>query len=161
MNLYEIDEKITEAFEAAVDQDTGEIIDEQAYEALNGLQMDREQKIEGILLWIKDLSAHAGDIKKEKDTLVQRQKAAENKAESLKRYVASVLSGEKFSTSRVAVSWRKSESVEYTGDINNLPGSCIRQKDPEINKTALKKLLVDGYSIPGARIVEKQNMQIK
>src|SRR5699024_1551297 len=108
-----------------------------------------------------DLSAHAGNIKKEKDTLAQRQKAAKNKAESLKRYVASVLSGKKFSTSRVAVSWRKSESVEYTGDINNLPGSCIRQKDPEINKTALKKLLVDGYSIPGARIVEKQNMQIK
>lgn len=101
MNLYEIDNRIAEAFEAAVDQDTGEIIDEQAYEALNGLQMDREQKIEGILLWIKDLSAHAGDIKKEKDTLAQRQKAAENKAESLKRYVASVLSGEKFSTSEL------------------------------------------------------------
>ena len=161
MNLYEIDNRIAEAFEAAVDQDTGEIIDDQAYEALNGLQMDREQKIEGILLWIKDLNAHADDIKKEKDTLAQRQKAAENKAESLKRYVASVLSGEKFSTSRVAVSWRKSESVEYTGDIDDLPRNCIRQKDPEINKTALKRLLLDGYSIPGARMVTKQNMQIK
>ena len=161
MNLYEIDEKITEAFEAAVDQDTGEIVDEQAYEALNGLQMDREQKIEGILLWIKDLSAHADDKKKEKDTLAQRQKAAENKAESLKKYVASVLSGEKFSTSRVAVSWRKSESVEYTGDIDDLPRNCIRQKEPEINKTALKRLLLGGYSIPGARMVTKQNMQIK
>ena len=104
MNLYEIDNRISEAFEAAVDQDTGEIVDDQAYEALNGLQMDRKQKIEGILLWIKDLSAHADDIKKEKNTLAQRQKAAENKAESLKKYVASVLSGEKFSTSRVAVS---------------------------------------------------------
>ena len=132
-----------------------------ALEAINKAFRSSEQKIEGILLWIKDLNAHADDIKKEKDTLAQRQKAAENKAESLKRYVASVLSGEKFSTSRVAVSWRKSESVEYTGDIDDLPRNCIRQKDPEINKTALKRLLLDGYSIPGARMVTKQNMQIK
>lgn len=64
MNLYGINSQIMEAFEAAVDMETGEIINEAAYEALNRLQMEREEKIEGILLWIKNLTADANALKK-------------------------------------------------------------------------------------------------
>ena len=34
-------------------------------------------------------------------------------------------------------------------------------KEPEVDKTALGKLLRGGTKIPGARLVERQNMQIK
>ena len=37
MNLYEIDARIMEALEAAVDEETGEIVNEKAYAALDAL----------------------------------------------------------------------------------------------------------------------------
>lgn len=161
MNLYEINEKIMEAFDAAVDLETGEIVDDEAYQALNDLQMQFDEKTEGILLWIKNLRAQAEALKKEKQAFEYRQKAAENKAESLKRYISKVLNGQKFSTERVSVSWRKSESTEYIGDVKALPAECIRQKDPEVNKTALKEALKRGEKIPGASLVVINNIQIK
>lgn len=161
MNLYEINDRIMEAFDAAVDPETGEIIDSDAYQALNDLQMQFDEKAEGILLWIKNLRAQADALKKEKQAFESRQQAAERKAESLKKYISNVLKGEKFSTERVSVSWRKSESAEYVGDVNALPAEYIRQKDPEVNKTALKAALKNGVKIPGASLVEKNNIQIK
>lgn len=161
MNLYEINSQIMAAFEAAVDMETGEIVNEEAYNALNGLQMAREEKLEGILLWIKNLSAQSEALKKEKQAFADRQAAAERKIESLKRYVSDALAGEKFQTERVAVTWRKSEAAEYDGDISALPESCIRMKEPEINRTELKRMLKGGEIIPGACLVVRNNIQIK
>ena len=52
MKLYEIDQAIL----ALVDPETGEILD---YEAFSELKMKREEKIEGMALWHKNLTAEA------------------------------------------------------------------------------------------------------
>lgn len=161
MNLYEIDNRITAAFDAAVDPETGEIINVEAYDMLNTLQMARDEKIEGILLWIKNLSAQVEALKKEKQAFAGRQAAAERKMESLKRYVSDTLAGEKFQTERVAATWRKSEAAEYTGEVTALPPSCIRTKPPEVDREELKRRLKGGETIPGARLVVRNNIQIK
>ena len=161
MNLYEINEEILMAYNSAIDQETGEIIDEEALNALGELSMERDEKIENILLWIKNLTAEAEALKKEKQAFADRQSSVESKASSLKRYIGSILNGEKFFSPRVSVNWRKSQSVEYSGDVNKLPENCIRKKEPEVNKTELKKMLIAGVKIPGARLVENNNMQIK
>ena len=160
MNLYEIDARIMQAFESAVDEETGEIVDTEAYAAMNALEVAREDKIESILLWIKNLDADAESLKKEKMAFADRQSRAERKAESLRKYVSGFLAGEKFRTSRVAVSWKSSTSAEYTGDLEKLPDDCVRVKK-ELNKTALKERLLKEEKIPGARLVKKNNMQIK
>ena len=72
MNLYEIDARIMEAFEAAVDEETGEIVNEEAYAALDALQEARDEKIENVLLWIKDLKSDAEQLKNEKRVLETR-----------------------------------------------------------------------------------------
>jgi FtsZ-binding cell division protein ZapB len=86
MNLYEIDSAILDC----VDMETGEIFDELKFEEL---QLTREAKIENICLWIKNLKAEAEALKQEKDAFAQRQKATENKLESLKKYISSYLDG--------------------------------------------------------------------
>ena len=96
MNLYAINDLITQAFESAVDMETGEIVNADAYEALDSLQMAFDKKAEGILLWIKNLTAEAEALKKEKQAFAERQSAAERKAESLKKYISGVLCGNKF-----------------------------------------------------------------
>lgn len=161
MNLYAINDLITQAFDSAVDMETGEIVSEEAYEALDCLQMEFNQKAEGILLWIKNLSAEAEALKKEKNAFADRQAAVERKAESLKKYISGVLCGNKFSTERVSVTWRKSESVEYDGNVYDLPEELLKYKEPEINKTELKKRLKSGEIIDGASLVQKNNIQIK
>lgn len=161
MNLYQINEKIMTAFDRAIDAETGEILDAAAFEELDNLQLMREEKIEGILLWIKNLTAAEEELKKEKQAFEERMKQKRRKAESLKQYVSNVLAGQKFETTQVTVTWRKSEVTEFHGDIALLPEECITRREPEVNKTALKKLLKAGAEIPGAQIVSKQNMSIK
>ena len=142
MNLYEINAALEQAYEEAVDPETGEVIENAAYAAIDGLQMELEEKTENVLLWIKNLQADA-------------------EAESLKKYVSGILNGQKFQTARVSASWRKSEAVEYVGNVNALPDSCIKIADPVVDKTALKKLLKSGAEIEGARLIARQNLQIK
>lgn len=161
MNLYEINAALMQAYENAVDQETGEIIENDAYKAIDGLQMALEEKTENVLLWIKNLQADAEALKKEKQAFADRQARVETKAESLKRYVGGILEGQKFQTPRVVASWRKSEAVEYIGNVNDLPADCIKIADPVVDKTALKKALKNGAEIEGARIITRQNLQIK
>lgn len=161
MNLYEINAAIMAAYEGAVDEETGEIIENDAYAALEGLQMEFERKAEGILLWIKNLKAEAEALKKEKMAFADRQARAERKAESLKTYISGVLAGQKFQTDKVAVSWRKSETIEVSCDPWSLKPEYLRLVDPEPNKTALKAALKAGEVIDGVELIEKRNIQIK
>lgn len=156
MNLYDIEYEITNC----VDSETGEIIDEKR---LDALQMAREKKIENILLWIKNLKSEAGAIREEEKKLADRRQSDEKKAESLTQYVQNVLNGEKFKTSRVVVSYRKSEAV-IVDDLQLMQETCdeyLKYKDPEPDKAKIKAALKDGISVPGCHLEERQNITIK
>ena len=153
-NLYEIDQGILEC----LDLETGEVIDP---ERLESLQMERSQKIENVVCWIKNLLSDAEAIKVEKEALAKRQVAALAKAEQLKEWLAKALEGQKFSTARCAVSFRRSETVEVA-DVTLLPDDLLRVKTTvEPNKTAIKALLKDGQEVVGCCLVENQNINIK
>nr|DAO09591.1 MAG TPA: resistance protein [Caudoviricetes sp.] len=153
MNLYEIDQEIMNC----VDMETGEIIDPAR---LDELQMDRDTKIENIACWIKNLNADAEAFNTEKQSFADRQKAAENKAESLKKYLANYLAGQKFSTPKVTISFRKTSSVNVT-DISQLPEEFLKFADPTPDKTAIKNAIKAGTTVTGAEIVEGQSISIK
>lgn len=161
MTLYEINQAILDT----IDPETGEIID---VDKLSELQMEREQKLEGVALWIKNLNAEAEAYKAEKEAFAEREKAAKNKAESLKKWLAYALNGEKMSTQKVAISFRKSESVEIEDEERvityaqkNGRDDLLSYKAPLVNKSAIKAVIKTGKKIPGAVLVEKQNIQIK
>ena len=151
--LYEINESIM----ALIDEETGEITD---IEALNALQIERDTKLENIALWVKNLKADAEMFKAEKQAFEERQKRAEKKAESLKNYLASALEGQKFKTARVECSYRSSESVNVT-DITVIPTEYLKFAEPTADKIAIKAAIKSGKEIAGAEIVSKQNLLIK
>lgn len=153
MNLYQIDAEIL----GCVDIETGEIFDIDKFEELS---MTRDAKIENVCLWIKNLKAEAEALKAEKDAFAQRQKAAETKMESLKKYISSYLEGAKFETAKVKVSFRKSETLEISEGAN-IPDEFLKFKEPEVNKTELKKAVKAGMHLDGVSIVQNQNIQIK
>lgn len=153
MKLYEIDEAILDC----VDIETGEIFDIDKFEEL---QLTREAKIESICLWIKNLKAEAEALKAEKDAFAARQKAAENKMENLKKYIAGYLDGTAFESAKVKVSFRKSESLEIL-DIYKVPEEYLKYKEPDVDKTGLKAAIKAGGQFEGVQLVVNQNIQIK
>ncbi len=158
MTIYEIDQAIMEC----VDLETGEIID---IDKLNELELEREKKLENVACWIKDLKAEAEALKNEKQALAERQKVAENKAESLKKWLAYALQGEKFKTTKCAISFRKTEAVEVTDEgLNNLMkehDELLTYKAPEPNKTAIKQAIKDGLNVAGVQLVQNISTIIK
>ena len=161
MKLYEIDNAIAEC----LDFETGEILD---LDRLSELQIEREKKLENVALFIKQLEAEAEAIKNEEICLAERRKAKENRAAGLKGWLSAVLDGQAFETSRVRLSFRKNEKVEFEDELsvleylerNNLD-NCLKYKFPDILKPEVKKLLKAGEKIPGAVLVETNNLQMK
>ena len=153
MKLYEIDSSILDC----VDIETGEIFDIDKFEELS---MARDAKVENICLWIKNLKAEAEALKVEKEVFAQRQKAVENKMESLKRYIGSYLEGAPFKTAKVQVSFRKSEALEISEGAQ-IPEEFLKYKEPDVNKVELKKAIKAGQSFAGVQIVENKNISIK
>lgn len=158
--LYEIDAAILECF----DLETGEILDP---ERLNALQIEREEKIEKVALWYKNLLSDAEQYKAEKEVFDEREKKAKKKAEQLKKWLEFALGGQAFSTSKVLIGFRKSEQVEVNEEefLNfvdfNSRDDLLTFKEPTPNKTAIKKAIKDGQSIGGCTLIEKNNINIK
>ena len=160
--LYEIDQAILEC----VDLETGEIIDP---EKLTALQMEREHKLEGVTLWIKDLNAEASAVKEEADKLTARKKALDNKIASLKAWLLWALGGEKLKTARCSVYQTHStrvavanepELIQFLQTLND-PEKFLRFREPELRKDEIKKALKDGTIIPGAELEETESVVIK
>lgn len=163
MKLFDIDERLAACVKLdesrVVDTESGEIID---LEAIAALEMERDKKIENLGCWYKNLLADAEALKAQKNAFAEREKAAKAKAESLRGFLGRYLNGKKFETAKVAMSFRKSEAVEFDAKcIGDVPEEFLKFKDPELDKVAVKKAIKAGESVPGCELVQRQNLQIK
>lgn len=153
-SLYEIDMQIL----SCIDQETGEMIDP---ERLENLFMERNQKIENVALWIKNLQSDVLAFEAEKKAFEKRKKDAENKIEGLKKWLAMALQGDKFSTGKCAVSFRRSEQVDIP-DESLVPKEFMKEKIKyEPDRTAIKNAIKAGQEISGCLLIENLNAQIK
>ena len=153
-SLYEIDQAIM----SCVDSETGEIIDA---EALDALLMQRDDKLEAIACWIKNLQSDADAIKAEINALAIREAKYRKKATDLKEYLATVLQGEKFNTSKCAISFRPSVRVDVF-DADSVPKKFMKKTvafTPD--KNAIMTLLKEGKAVKGCQLIERLNTQIK
>ena len=160
--LYDIDQAILDC----VDMETGEILDG---EKLTALQMEREKKLEGVALWVKDLKAEAEAVKAEADKLNARKKALDNKIDGLKQWLLYALNGEKLKTARCNVYQTHSQKVVIDDEkalidmfMSSPSGEkFLRMKDPEIDKNALKDSMKQGYEYEFAHLEETESVVIK
>lgn len=160
--LYEIDQDILNC----VDAETGEILDT---EALDALQMEREEKLEGVALWVKDLAAEAEAVKAEADKLTARKRALDNKITAIKSWLLIALDGGKLKTPRCNVYQTHSTRVSVEDEAElvkfletlNEPEQFLRFREPELRKDEIKKALKAGTIIPGASLEETEGVVIK
>jgi hypothetical protein len=165
MTLYEINQEIARAIEAmfdSVDEETGEI-HAGTVEIFNNLKVARDEKIENIGVYMKNLQAEADLIKKEEQALKERRERKEKKYDRLKKYLTDNLDGNPWESSKVSLSFRISHPVEID-DESQIPEKYMKApkiEDPKPDKTAISKAIKAGEKVPGAHIEEKKNLQIK
>lgn len=153
-SLYEIDQEILNC----IDLETGEILD---FEKLTELQMAREEKLENVALWIKNLNSDMAAYKAEIEIFKQRHDAAKNRVEKLKEWLANILEGQKMVTPRVQVTFRRSESVQIE-DADLIPKEYIKEKiETSPDKVAIKEAIKSGRKVAGCELVTNTNISIK
>lgn len=152
--LYDIDSDIFDCFDA----ETGEILDE---DKLNQLEMEREEKIEGVALAVKELRADIDAYKAEKSVFSDKIKRAEKQVEGYLKWLENATQGRKYHSARVDISYRSSEAVDIL-DERMVPAEYIKWKTEESpDKTAIKQAIKAGIEVEGCRLVQKQNIQVK
>ena len=160
--LYDIDQEILDC----VDQETGEILDS---EKLTALQMERDRKLEGVALWIKDLNYESAMIKEETDKLTARKRALDNKITGLKMWLLIALDGEKLKTPRCNVYQTHNQRLAVEDEQKLIsflqtledPERFLKFPEPELRKDEIKKALKDDYEIPGATLETTESVVIK
>ena len=130
-----------------------------------------DEKVENIACLIKELNADATAIKAEADALYKRAKANSTASDRLKSYLLACMVQadiKKVDRPRSCVSRRKSKALsvlnvhELIKELDSIGHSdCVRYKDPEIDKTAVKNLISSGMELQNAEIVENESVIIK
>ena len=165
--LYELDQALKlvmdQVFEG-INPETGEVTEQIDFTVIDQLNENRDKKLEGIGCYIKNLTAEIDAIKSEISTLSKRVSNKKRKIEHLKKYVTESLNlagQNKFETAKVAYSFRKSKSVNVI-DLDKIPDEYVRLKtEKSPDKTAIKKAIISGETIPGASIETSMNLQVR
>ena len=169
MTLYDIDAQIAALDGAAeddmlIDAETGELIS--VSQALDALRMARDEKIENVACWVKNLSAEADAIREEENRLIKRRKAAETKAANLKEWLLAAMTREdgttdKLKTGRVVVSVKRNPPSTVV-DEALLPSTYkVAKITYQANKELIKRELLAGGEVPGAHLEYGRSVIIK
>ena len=136
-----------------------ELQQEQIAALLDAIEAKRDDKLEKVAWVYREYLAEENAVQVEIERLKAKKERATRNAERLKSYITFCLQGESMKTKSFSFSFRKSESVEITGDV---PEQYCRSKVTiEPDKTLIKTDLKSGADLEFAKLVTKNNLQIK
>ena len=171
MTLYDIDAQIA-ALEArcddaeAIDAETGEIVRVDLSAELDALRMAREEKLENVACWVKNICAYIDSAKKEEQKLADKRRAAERRVESLKAWLLDAMTREdgttdRLKTARASISVRRNPPTTICDD-ELLPWTYKTVKQVITpDKAAIKAALLAGQEVPGAHLEYGRSVMIK
>ena len=164
MNLYEYNDIIDTLLNTesdGVDEETGVVYD---LTLLDRLEMERNEKIENILLYAAQLNTDAKNISEYVAKLNSRAKAKKAKAERLTEWLISEITrygSKKFETQKIKAIVRVGVKTNIL-DESKLPEQYIRVKtETSADKNAILAALKAGEVIDGAELIESKTLQIK
>lgn len=162
MKLYQIRIAYENALHAAIDVETGEIRDETLCTALDLIEGKLSEKALDVAAYVVNLEAEAMALEQRSTELRHRAKVTQNRAESLRHYLAGNLpAGTKLADDRVQIGWRESERC-IVDRPDDLPIHWQRVKiEPDV--AAIKAALAkgDAQAQEIAHLETRQNLVIR
>ena len=171
MHLYEINEQIALLVQQLeVDEETGEILasSEDIVRQLDALDMERSRILEYLAKLVLEIRAEAAALKAEEERLAKRRSTLERKDERLMQVLDRECGGQKTDLGVATLRYRATTRVEVADTAKAISwlrehqhSDCIRTRDPEVDKTAVRRLLTSGSQIPGIELVTGQSCSLK
>lgn len=136
---------------------TGEILDK---DKLDSLQMEFDEKVKNIALWIKNLDNDLDGYKKTLEGIKARRDRDKKLRDNLSNYLMNLLDGKKRKTPEYEVSYRKSKAVQVL-DEKAIPEQYLKPQPPKVSLMDIKRALQDGQDVAGCVLEERVSMQVK
>lgn len=162
MTLFEMNAEQERLMSILCDEETGEI-NEEAYEALNALEIDKAEKVDGWCYYLKQKKAELAAMKEMLKNAQERYRSAENALNRARERFAELMNGEKFKSAFNSVYYTHSEAVELDdgATVTDIDDDYLTYKEPELNRSKIKAELKLGMKIPGVHLVGSESMVIR
>lgn len=164
--LYEISQDYVHLIEGGfiIDEDTGEVLFDPSN--IDDKEAELREKLESVSCFVKNLEAEAAAIKAEEESLAKRRKTKERKADRLRSYMLGCMDStdlRKLDTPRASLSIRKSSRVEVTDEaaLRQCAPMAFKPQPDKLDKTLLRKIMKEGGSVAGARLVDTESLVLK
>lgn len=134
-------------------------------DTLEGLSGELEVKAQSVAYMVRNLEVTAAAIKQHETEQAARRKAIENRADSMRAYLARCMDAtgiEKIEGPGVKISFRKSSAVVIDGE-DLIPAEFMRTPEPPPpapDKKAIAEAIKGGAVVPGAHIEARKSLQI-
>jgi len=159
MNIYNTLE-LEKQIEYIAENNEGEIPDEM-FKQLIEAQTKSIVQVENLCQYIRHLELGIDMCKAEENRINTIRKKAENRIASIKKYITPYVQHEgKIEAGTFTLSIRKSKRVDLVDDFSDLD-YCNVKEVVTPDKAAIKKAIESGVDVPGAKIIEQDNLQIK
>ena len=160
ITLYDFTE-LQRIIEDAAEKNEGEISDADL-ELLIHAQTGEIQKVEKLIGYMKHLAGFVEMAKSEADNVRAKAKAAENRLENIKRYMAPYLrsKGGKVTVGVHTLSLRKSEGVVLVDGFNH-PEYCTVVELIKPDKKKIKESIKSGVEVKGAVLEQRESVVVK
>ena len=159
LTLYECDELI-KIIETKAEMNDGELSEEDMQSIVEA-QTTSIQKLNGLINYVMYLDGFSELAKKEITRIQERKKTAENRVDSIKRYLLPyVLKNGKKTVGTHTISTRKSKGVVLADEFNNIQyGEIVETFKPD--KKKIKESIENGIEVQGAVLEERVNVSIR
>lgn len=161
MRLYEIDEKLQQAWDGVyMDESTGELL---GMEAVNLLKLEEESTLLGLGKYAKGLEAELDAVNREADSLIARGKSMRKKLDRIYSIIQERIKPEQvLEDSQCVLKLRKCAPSVRIVDEKLLPPGFMRTKTTtEPDKISICEVLKGGNKVPGAELVTNYSLQIR
>lgn len=164
MSLYQL----AKDWQALYDQ-IDDLPEDAFLDTLEGIEGEFEEKADSIACFIKDLDAEADKIKRERETLAQREAAKRAKAARLREYLKEQMAAvgkTRIETPRNLLTVAKSTprvetDEEFVAWAEESADFLLHYHPPEPNKQAIQQAIKDGMTVLHVRLEGGQSLRIK
>lgn len=164
LTLYEMAAEFRQTAELLADMD----LDPQTItDTLEAAAFPVEQKCAQVAAFIRNMEATAEQIKQAEKQMAERRKAMENRAEHIRDYLLHNMQAcgmTKIEHPLFKIAIKQNPESVVIEDERQIPVDYMRFPElppPVPDKALMKQAMKDGYTIPGAKLVRTQRVEIK